>query len=96
MNELEELLKQKRDIESRIKELKHQEIRCNRATLKLDHYNSFRSDEWKVMYKVDCEDILGSKDSNRLVATATTKNQCIENLKIVIEDLQGLLKKVEE
>ena len=50
------------------------------------------------MYLVDRSDLIDeTKDIQRLVATGSTKEKCLENLEIVIDDLQKLyLKAVKE
>lgn len=97
MTELQELEEQKKKIEERIKELKYYYKRQNRAELRKDEYPA-RHDEWKVMYLVDRSDLIDeTKDIQRLVATGSTKEKCLENLETVIDDLQKLyLKAVKE
>lgn len=98
MTELQELEEQKKRIEERIKELKYYYKRQNRAELRKDTYSGGRHDEWKVMYLVDRSDLIDeTKDIQRLVATGSTKEKCLENLETVIDDLQKLyLKAVKE
>lgn len=95
MSELQELKEQKKQIEQRIRELECTSIYCNRAELRFDRYSGGRHAEWKVRYRVDTSYLVDyAKDRSYFIAIANTKEQCLENLKTAIEDLQGLLEKV--
>ena len=92
MTELEMLLAQKKDIEAKIKEIKEEKTTYGRAKLMTESYA--RGIVWKVKYKIDASDYWNDARVNT-VAMAQSREKCIEHLKNVITDLQGLLEKVE-
>lgn len=97
--ELESLMEQRRAIDKRIRELKSIATKFHRATFDIQKYGTDRPAEYRVLYLVDREDLRAyytANDYSRCVAIGHTKERCLENLKAVIYDLQGLLEKMED
>ena len=88
-SKLEELMKQKREIERQIKELKKQITTVNRCTFKNIHYSTSRPDEWKVVYKTRSPEY-PNEERNISFITHTNRRLAIMQIKEVINDLQEL------
>lgn len=89
MSELQELMKQKREIEERIKQIKNATVVCGFAKVDIDHYPTSRPDEWYIAIKVPgvCE---GDQTRYRSIIRGHSKEECIEKIPTIINDLQGL------
>lgn len=89
MSELEDLIAEKRRIESRIKELKTKSVSNEHAKLYLDHFATEREDEWCVSIKVHKIDI-DDRDVWRSIIRGTDKQKVITEIIPLIDDLTKL------
>jgi len=94
-SELQDLIKQKREIEERIKALKNASTIYGSAKLDIYHYPTSRPDEWFIAIKVPgvCE---GDQSRYRSIILGHSKEECIEKIPAIIKDLQGLYDKLKE
>lgn len=91
MNELEELLKQRREITERIRQLKEQAVICGRAKLDIERFPTSRPDEWYVAIK---QLQFSGREVWRSVIRNTDKQAVIDQIDDIINDLQALKQKV--
>lgn len=94
-SELQELMKQKREIEKRIKVLKNASTIYGSAKLDIYHYPTSRPDEWFIAIKVPgvCE---GDQSRYRSIILGHSKEEVLEKIPEIINDLQGLYDTVKE
>lgn len=95
MKELQRLMKQKKEIEERIRMLKNSMTVYGCVKLDIYHYPTTRPDEWYIAVKVPgvCE---GDQSRYRSIILGHSKEECIEKIPQVIKDLQGLYKQITE
>jgi len=88
-SELQDLIKQKREIEERIKVLKNASVFYGCTKLDICHYSTSRPDEWYIAVKVPgvYED---EQARYRSIIRGHSKEECIEKIPQIINDLQGL------
>lgn len=99
-DELKSLLKQKRQIERRIKELKNVTPSVAGARLHFERYPKWN--EWKVIIEEihitsDAQKnvvIPASQPRNKAIVTAPTKEEALNGLKDMIERLSSLYQKL--
>lgn len=94
MSELEELKKQKREIEQKIKELECTAVVCGCAKLDKEHYPTARPDEWAIYIKRILGEELERQFGWYSIIRSQDKEWCINQIQIVVNDLQGLLEKL--
>ena len=95
MDELQELMKQKREIEERIMQIKHPNVIYGCAKIDIDHYPTLRPDEWYVSVKVP--GVMPEDQTRyRSIIRGHSKEECIEKSPQIINDLQGLYDKLKE
>lgn len=91
MKELQILMKQKKEIEERIRMLKNSMTVYGCVKLDIYHYSTkiSRPDEWYIAVKVPgvCE---GDQSRYRSIILGHSKEECIEKIPQIINDLQGL------
>lgn len=94
-SELQELMKQKREIEKRIKVLKNASVFYGCTKIDIDHFPTSRPDEWYVAVKVPgvCD---GDQTRYRSIIRGHTRQECIDKIPTIIKDLQGLYDKLKE
>ena len=95
MSELQDLIKQKREIEERIKAIKNASTFYGCTKLDIDRYSTPRPDEWYIAIKVPgvCK---GDQTRYRSIIRGHSKEECIEKIPAIINDLQGLYKQITE
>lgn len=95
MKELQRLMKQKKEIEERIRMLKNIMTVFGCVKLDIDHYPTTRPDEYYIAVKVS--DVMpGDQTRYRSIIRGHSKEECIEKIPQVIKDLQGLYDKLKE
>lgn len=95
MSELAELIKQKREIEWRIKCLRQGAQYYGCAKVDMDHYPTSRPDEWFIAIKVP--GVMPEDQSRyRSIIRGHSKKECIEKIPKIVNDLQGLYKQLTE
>lgn len=88
--DLEELLKQRKEIDKKIQELKSGNISNGCVKLVKEHYPTSRPDDWCVMISA-----IGSpRPTNRTIIRTTDKSEIIPMLDAAINDLTGLREKI--
>ena len=94
-SELQELMKQKREIEEKIRTIKMCMTIYGSAKLDIDHFPTSRLDEWYIAVKVPgvYED---EQSRYRSIIRGHTRQECIDKIPQVIKDLQGLYIKITE
>lgn len=94
-SELQDLIKQKREIEERIKVLKNASVFYGCTKLDIYHYPTSRPDEWYIAVKVPgvYED---EQSRYRSIIRDHTRQECIDKIPTIIKDLQGLYDKLKE
>lgn len=93
MTELEELKKQKKEIEAKIRALENREVSFGRTKIAKVRYYGGREPEWIVSVKrkaVDFED----KERFFPIIVAHDKQKVIDEIDVVIENLKGLRDKL--
>lgn len=92
-SELQELMKQKKEIEEKIRTIKMRTTFYGSAKLDIDHFPTDRLDEWYVAVKVSAvyED---EQSRYRSIVRGHTRQECIDKIPQIIEDLQGLYDKL--
>ena len=95
MSEFQDLMKQKREIEERIKVIKKATMINGSAKLDIEHYPTTRPDEWYIAIKVPgvCEN---DQTRYRSIIRGHSKEECIEKIPEIIKDLKGLYEMVKE
>lgn len=102
MDELEELKRQKREIEKRIKELSPSYIRCGRATFKPYRYYGAKATVCQIAVKKSTVDNCWKDDKDHwklyeksyTIIEAKGKEETIRQLDEVIKDLTDLSNKL--
>ena len=99
MGELQELIAKKKEIERRIRAIKYQTIVSGKARLFLCTYTSGRESEWRV--SIDTENIgkdlhYGLRLNSRSVLCGRNRQDVIDRIQPLIDDLVGLKLKLEE
>ena len=94
MSKLEELKKQKREIEQKIKELECTAVVCGCAKLDKEHYPTVKPDEWAIYIKRILDKELKRQPGWYSIIRSQDKEWCINQIQIVVNDLQGLLEKL--
>ena len=95
MSELQDLIKQKREIEERIKQLKNASVVCGCVKIDIDHYPTSRPDEYYIAVKVPGV-MPDDQTRYRSIIRGHSKEECIEKIPQIINDLQGLYKQLTE
>lgn len=95
MKELQRLMKQKREIEERIRMLKNSMTVYGCVKLDIDHYPTTRPDEYYIAVKVPGV-MPDDQTRYRSIIRGHSKEECIEKLPQVIKDLQGLYIQITE
>lgn len=94
-SELQDLIKQKREIEERIRQIKNSIVIYGCAKIDIDHYPTSRPDEWYIAVKVP--GVMPEDQARyRSIIRGHSKEECIEKIPTIIKDLQGLYKQVTE
>ena len=95
MDELQELMEQRKKIDERIRQIKNSIVIYGCAKIDIDHYPTPRPDEWYVAVKVPgvCE---GDQTRYRSIIRGHTRQECIDKIPTIIKDLQGLYDKLKE
>ena len=88
-SELQELMKQKREIEEKIRTIKMCMTIYGSAKLDIDRFPTSRPDEWYIAVKVSgvYED---EQSRYRSIIRGHTRQECIDKIPTIIKDLQGL------
>ena len=94
MTRLEELRKQKREIEAEIKKLSNQVIQVGRCKFHREHYATCRGDEWIVTYTSRTQDKRDERNK-RLIAN-NDRDTAIAQIDDVINDLEELKMAIKE
>ena len=104
MDGLEELKRQKREIEKRIKELSPPYLRCGRASLRPYMYHGLKVKTYQVAVKKSSylseanKDRIGYNrnlyDRSYTIIESTNKDKIIEEINEVIEDLTALSRRI--
>lgn len=91
MSELDELIKQKKEIEKKIKDLKSQASAYGAASCAFERYPTDLPDRWYVALDIA---YVGTgykrKSSRRSIINGASKQEVIAKIPDVIRDLQGL------
>lgn len=95
MDELQELIKQKREIEERIRQIKTEAIVYGCTKVGFEHFPTQRPDEWFVSVKVPGV-MPNDKTRYRSIIRGHSKKECIEKIPQIINDLQGLYESMKE
>lgn len=95
MKELQRLMKQKKEIEERIRMLKNSMTVYGCVKLDIDHYPTTRPDEYYIAVKVPGV-MPDDQTRYRSIIRGHSKEECIEKLPQVIKDLQGLYIQITE
>lgn len=93
MEELEELKRQKKEIEDKIKAIQNNTVTFGRAKLDCQHYPTTRTDEWYVAYAVNHVDYV-DYERYRSIIRGNDKQKVIDEIQNVIADLSGLRDKL--
>lgn len=97
MKELEELKRQRKELDAKIRELESQSICAGKARISYRHYTGSRADDWLLQYHVK---YIGG--GYRIANKWTTlvylpdKEAAKSAIETVINDLKNLLKAIEE
>lgn len=94
MNELEELIRQKKELEERIRQARNQTISCGRAKLDVEHYPTQLPDRHYVAIMVDTSYLGDNRNRWRTVANGKTRDDAINQIPTIINDLQSLYNQV--
>lgn len=95
MSELEDLIRQRKELDAKIKALKEKDYRYDRAKLFLYHFASTRPDEWRVA--VLChEQWDGVIERWKTIISGTSKESALASIDTVISSLDGLRKQLTE
>ena len=94
MTELEELKRQKREIEEQIKRIMNQTVRHGHAKLELKRYPTCKPDDWRICIA----EIRQDSETVRFwpVIWSNDRNKAIKSLDVIIDDLQGLREKLKK
>lgn len=95
MKELQRLMKQKKELEERIRMLKNIMTVYGCVKLDIDHYPTTRPDEYYIAVKVPGV-MPDDQTRYRSIIRGHSKEECIEKIPQIINDLQGLYKQVTE
>lgn len=94
MSELEDLIRQRKELDAKIKALKEKDFRYDRAKLFLYHFAS-RPDEWRVA--VLCQEHWeGVIERWKTIISSTSKESALASIDTVISSLDGLRKQLTE
>lgn len=89
MNELEILYAEKKRIESRIRELKQQDVRCGRARLVFNPQEYAK--DWRICFKtISVNSHLNTADCYKTFIHGRSRDEVVEKLDEVIADLTAL------
>lgn len=93
MSELEDLIRQRKELDAKIKALKEKDLRYDRAKLLLYHFVS-RPDEWRV--EVLCQEHWegweGVIERWKTIISSTSKESALASIDTVISSLERLRK----
>lgn len=100
MTRLEELKEQKRKIEQEIKELTYgKTVRCGNAKMdRIAYPGSYHLPDWRVMVWTYQKDYEGKerKQPWRSICVSTDRQDAINHIQPIIDDLTALLAKLKE
>lgn len=91
MTELEELMAQKKEIEKKIKMLTCPKVEVDGAKFERKTYRGKPVDTWVVRLQE-----IGGRTEYKEVVMARTKEECIEQLGILVDTLTNLYSKVRQ
>ena len=94
MSELDRLIKQRKEIDKKIKELKNNSVLCGRAKLDVEHYPTQLPDRHYVAIMTDESYLGGNRNRWRTVANGKTRDDAINQIPTIINDLQSLYNQV--
>ena len=95
MSELEDLIKQRKELDFKIKELKERGSKYDRAKFFLYHFASQRPDEWRVA--VLCQEIQTSGSERwKTIISSPDKDAVLAAIDAVVTSLNGLRDKLIE
>ena len=86
-------MQQKREIESRIRELKNKSVICGCAKLDVEHYPTNLPDRHYIAIQSNESYLGGFRPRWRTVANGNTSEEVIELIPTIINDLQALYNK---
>ena len=92
MNELEELIRQKKELEKRIKELKNQASVVGKTKIDVAHYTSVDRHYLAVFY----EPLNHGRKKWSTIFSSNNKQSVIDAIPSIIEDLQELYNRNKE
>ena len=94
MSELEDLIRQRKELDAKIKKLKEKEFRYDRAKLFLYRFAAI-PDEWRVavLCQEHCE---GAIERWKTIISSTSKESALASIDTVISSLEGLRKQLTE
>lgn len=94
MSELEDLIRQRKELDAKIKALKEKDFRYDRAKLFLYHFAA-RPDEWRVA--VLCQEVdTRNMERWKTIISSTSKESALASIDTVISSLEGLRKQLTE
>ena len=93
-SELENLKNQKRELERRIKELENNTVIYGCAKLDMEHYPTQLPDRHYIAIMVDESYLGGNRNRWRTVANGKTRDDAINQIPTIINDLQSLYNQV--
>lgn len=95
MSELEDLIRQRKELDAKIKALKEKDYRYDRAKLFLYHFATTHPDEWRVA--VLCQEHReGVIERWKTIISSTSKESALASIDTVISSLEGLRKQLTE
>ena len=91
MSEIDELRKQKKEIEDKIKQLKNKEEKYGNVKLSLETYPGYIKNKWVVSVKV-CETSNNGqyREYWRAIIKALSKDEAVKQIPDIIKDLEKL------
>lgn len=91
MGELSELIRQKKEIEAKIQEIRNSLSVYGKAKIGYEHFPTIRPDEWylSILSNPASED-LDEKPKYRCVIRGRSKRDVVDKIPSLIADLQGL------
>lgn len=95
LEQLEQLIAQRNEIDNRIKELSNLKYEVDGARMLFKKYKTTRSDEWVVTLE-EIDGAQGKSSAYKQIISAKSRNDAIEYIETQIATLQLLLDKVRE
>ena len=94
MNELEELIRQKKELEKRIKELKNQACIVGRVKIDVEHYPTRKPDRHylAVFYRP----LDNGREKWQTIFSANNKQSVVDAIPSIVNDLQELYNRNKE